>query len=237
MNGIRSLPRWKCAAVLMAAGLVAVRLPSPAVADVTVADKTRINIDIMYDDAMGWHLAAFDDFTGDTYEADELLLYANADTRRTAPDDPAYAFLGAPPGATIWVLPQSFDPSGLSMSVTSESIADGTFASYYEADPRVQSTAAWVRLTLKDVRGPGYMSVWQYDAYGQPVVWMATAAGITADDALFVELGRDADFNFAFTAPGIYEVDLQASAYLPGQDDPSCSDVVTYTFGVEATEP
>jgi surface-anchored protein len=222
------VPLW------VVAGFLAVGLPSGARADLTIADRTRINIDIAYDD-MGWHLSAFDDFSGDPYEANEVLLYASAATRATVPDDPEFAFLGAAPGSTVWVLPQAFNPGKLSMSVTTEEIADGTFASYYESDPRVRHTAAWVKLTLKDVRGPGDMSVWQDDHFGHPVVWMATADGITDDDAIFIQLGLDADFTFAFTAPGLYHVKFQASAYLPGETEPTVSDVVTYWFGVETT--
>ncbi len=210
-------------------------LPSAAPADITVADRTRINIDVAYDSEMGWHLAAFDDFTSAPYEADEVLLYASAITRATVPDDPDYEFLGVDPGSTVWVLPQTYNPDRLSVSATAENIAFGTFASYYESDPRVQNTAAWVKLTLKAVHGPGDLSVWQSDAYGRPVVWMDTADGITDDDAIFLQVGLDADFNFAFTAPGLYHVKFQASAYLPGQADPIVSDVVTYFFGVETT--
>lgn len=223
------VPLWAVAGLLVAA------VPSAAWAGVTVADRTRINIDVAYDEEMGWHLSAFDDFTGDPYEANEVLLHASAGTRQTVPDDPTYAFLGVDPGATVWVLPQAFNPGTLSLSVTTEKIAAGTFASYYEADPRVRSTAPWVKLSLKSVRGPGDLAVWQYDGYGRPVVWMATADGITGDDALFVQRGLDADFNFAFTAPGLYHVKFQVSAYLPGQADPVVSDVVNYTFGVETT--
>jgi surface-anchored protein len=218
-----------------AIALASIGLPSVAVAEKTIADHTRINIDIQYDADMGWHLASFDDFSGDPYEANEILLYANSMARQIVPDDPAYAFLGAAPGTTVWVLPQAWDPNTLSMSVTSESVAHDTFASYYESDPRVQQAAAWVKLTLKRVHGPGDMSVWQYDQYGQPVVWMATSDGISDDDAIFNQLGLDADFNFAFTAPGIYRVTFQASAYLPGQNDPIHSGEVTYRFGVEST--
>ena len=63
---------------------------------------------------------------------------------------------------------------------------------------------------------------------------MATSDGISDDDAVFVTSGRDSDYNWAFTAPGFYEIDVVASAYLPGTVDPTCSGVVTYAFGVES---
>jgi len=222
--------------ILLTAGLVSLGLSSAASAGITVVDMTRINIDINYDDKTGWDLGAHDELYDIFYKADGVLFYASELDRRTVPDDTDFAFLGADPGRTVWVLPQVFDPARLSVGVSAEGIADGTFASYYEPDPRVHSEAPWVKLTLKDVRGPGEVSVWQNDAFGRPVVWMATVDGISDDDAVFIFSGRDSDFNWAFTATGIYEVDVVASAFLPGEKDPTSSDVVTYTFGIETTK-
>jgi surface-anchored protein len=225
----RALPPF-----LVAAGLLAVCLPSTGFAQVTAIDMTRINIDIAYDDQNGWDLGAHDEFADVAYAADQVLFYVSEAERRTVPNNPDFAFLGADPGTPVWVLPQVFDPARLSVGVSAEEIADGTFAAYYESDPRVQSEAPWVKLTLKAVRGPGELSVWQNDAFGQPVLWMATSDGLTEDDAVFIFSGRDSDYNWAFTAPGIYEIDVVASGYLPNAVDPVCSDVVTYTFGVES---
>jgi surface-anchored protein len=220
--------------LVLITGLLTLVLASAGFAGVTVVDMTRINIDINYDDMTGWDLGAHDELQDIFYSADGVLFYASKADRRTVPDDPDFAFLGANPGDTVWVLPQVFDPGRLSVGVSAEGISDGTFAIYYEPDPRVHSEAPWVKLTLVDVRGPGDVSVWQNDGFGRPVVWMTTSDGITADDAVFIYSGRDSDFNWGFTAQGIYEIDVVASAYLPGERDPVCSDVVTYTFGVEA---
>jgi surface-anchored protein len=222
--------------LLVAAGFGAACVPTAGLADMTVVDSTRINIDIDYNKMTGWDLGAHDELADIAYEADEVLFYANMTARRTVPDDPDFAFLGAAPGETYWVLPMVFDPARLSVGVSTESIEDDTFASYFEADSRVHSTGPWVKLSFKEVRGPGRVSVWQNDAFGRPIVWMATAGEFTEDNAVFVLATRDADYNWAFTATGIYEVDVVASAFLPGEDHPVCSDVVTYTFGVEATE-
>ena len=221
---------------LLVTGILTAVVPALGRADVTVVDQTRINIDINYDDATGWDLGAHDEFADIFYGADEVLFYASPADRRVVPNDPDFAFLGASPGDTIWVLPQVFDPGRLSVGVSAEGISGDTFASYYEADPRVHATGAWVKLTLIAVRGPGDVSVWQNDAFGRPVVWMATSDGITDDDAVFVQTTRDADYNWAFTAPGIYEIDVQASAFLDA-DTPTASEVVTYTFGVECEMP
>jgi surface-anchored protein len=233
MYGSKRLSGRIFAPSLVAAGLLAVCLPSTGLAQVTAIDMTRINIDITFDNMM-WGLAAHDEFADIFYDADKILFYVSEVERRTVPNNPAFAFLGADPGATVWVLPQVFDPARLSVGVSAEGIADGTFASYLEPDPRVNSEAPWVKLTLKAVRGPGDLSVWENDAFGQPVLWMATSHGLTDQDAVFIYSGRDSDYNWAFTAPGFYEIDVVASAYLPGQSSPTCSSAVTYTFGVES---
>jgi surface-anchored protein len=218
---------------LIAAGLLAVCLPSIGSAQVTAIDMTRININMKFDNMM-WDLNAHDEFADVLYDADKVLFYLNETKRRTVPDDPAFAFIGADPGSTIWVLPQVFDPAGLSVGVSAEEISTETFASYEEQDPRVNAEGPWVKLTLKAVRGPGQLSVWQNDAFGRPVLWMATSHGLTDQDAVFIYASLDADFNWAFTAPGMYEIDVVASAHLPGQDNPVTSNVATYTFGVES---
>jgi surface-anchored protein len=205
----------------------------PAYGD--IIDHTRINIDIGFDEAMGWDLRLHDEFTDDVYDPDAVVLYANRSNRKIMPDDPDYAFIGANPGDTIRVLPAVFDPGRLSVGVSTGDIADGIFDSYYEDDPRVQSTGQWIKLTLKGVRGPGEVSVWQNDYYGKPIVWMDTADGIDDSDAVFLPAGGDADFNWAFTAAGTYEIDVQASGYQDGQL--ITSPIVTYTFGVEAGRP
>jgi surface-anchored protein len=221
-------------ALLLACGSLTLGAPAKSLAGRTVVDMTRINIDIDYSEKEGWNLAAHDEFHDIAYDADAVLFYANKGDRRTVPNDPDFAFLGADPGETYWGLPMVFDPGRLSVGVSVESIAANTFASYFETDSRVQATGPWVKVTFTAVRGPGNVSVWQNDYWGRPIVWMATVGGFTEDNAVFVLASRDSDYNWAFTAPGIYEIDVVASAYLP-EEDPVCSDVVTYTFGIEAT--
>src|SRR5262249_24087357 len=96
----------------------------------------------------------------------------------------------------------------------------------------------WIKLSLRDVRGPGHFSVWQPGTFGSYTLWMSTYdGGITSDDALFQLAQGHTHYNWAFTAPGMYEIDFQASAYLgPGMSNPTTSAVVTYYFCVEAPD-
>ncbi|HMQ16101.1 MAG TPA: choice-of-anchor M domain-containing protein, partial [Phycisphaerae bacterium] len=143
---------------------------------------------------------------------------------------------GVPAGQDIWVLPFAPAPDTLHLGVAAEEVKPGTLLSYIEADPRVAQEGAWIRLSLVDMRGPGEFSIWTTDAFGQPIVWMSTFDN-PLDNALFVLESQHAHFNYGFTAEGIYEIDVVASALLP-DGTLVTSDVATYTFGVkEVPEP
>src|SRR5207247_1512912 len=101
----KSSPGRTFSPLLLAAGLLALCLPSTGSTQLTAIDLTRINIDITFDNMM-WGLAAHDEFADIFYDADKILFYVSEANRRTVPDDPVFAFLGANPGDTVWVLPQ-----------------------------------------------------------------------------------------------------------------------------------
>ena len=111
------------------------------------------------------------------------------------------------------------DPELLFLGIGSEEIDPTTF----DGD---------ITLTLKGVSGPGEFSLYSIDAFGAPVVEMATSDGITAADAVTVLAGSHAHYNFAFTAIGRYAIDFEATASLPGGTATS-SGIVTYFFRVQ----
>jgi surface-anchored protein len=155
----------------------------------------------------------------------------------TQTSDPRYAFTGAAPGDPIWIVPISpRNPDLLQLGVSAERIDDGVLGAYYETDPRVTNgfQVAWIRINLVDVQGPGYFSVWQVsDPLSRaPTVWMSTYDNPNPN--LFFTLPNGHfDYNWAFTQPGNYTVDFQATAYLPDGTAVS-SDVTPYHFQVDA---
>lgn len=166
------------------------------------------------------------------YAPDEAILYAGENTTVPRPAGNQWDFIGAPEGADIWVLPQSELPEMLFLGLGAEEIKPGTFQTYNEDDPRVNASGEWIKLSLVGVNGPGEFSVWTTDALGTPVVWMSTADD-GLDDVLFALAGGHTHLNWGFTAEGVYEIDVRASAFLP-DGTPVVSDVATYTFGVNA---
>lgn len=150
--------------------------------------------------------------------------------------DPRFAFTGAAPSGPIWIVPISpRDVNLLQLGVSGERIDSATLGSYKESDPRINNVIAfpWIRLNVVGVQGPGQFSVWQTDDFGNPTVWVASA-GNPNPNLFFTGPGGHVDYNWAFTAPGNYRVDIQASAFLPDMT-PVSSDVTTYYFQVDDT--
>lgn len=201
-----------------------------------VLQTGHADIGLAYEDG-AWDLHVHDETNDTEYEPGGALLFVGPDAKTVQPAGSQWEFLGAGAGNDLWVLPQNQNPNLLFLGVGTEEVEPGAFASYLETDPRVNATAAWVRLTLRDVRGPGEFSVFQTDAFGNPIVWMSTADnGITDDDSLFISVGSHAHYNWTFTGVGLYEIDVEASAFLDdglGGLTPTSSGVVTYYFGVE----
>lgn len=94
----------------------------------------------------------------------EVVLQALPESVTEVPDDPRYAFLGEP-ADLIWVLPQSQDPDLLWPGWSTERISAGAL----EDDQ--------VTFTLEDVDRPGFVSIFNVNAFGDPVIrWHADAA-------------------------------------------------------------
>lgn len=164
-----------------------------------------------------------------------LEFLPEAQTIQTS--DPRYAFTGAAPGDPIWIVPISpRNPDLLQLGVSAERIGDGILQMYRETDPRVDTVdrVAWIRINLVDVQGPGYFSVWQIDDPFQntPTVWVSSYQNDNPNLFFTIPNGH-VDYNWAFTQPGDYTVDFQATAYLP-DGTPVASDVTPYHFQVDA---
>jgi surface-anchored protein len=212
--------------------------------DRTVLDAVHIltnqhtDLDVTYSSALGKLQLAENNKSVDPiayYPADHAILEFLPEAKRPQTADPRFAFTGVAAGQPIWIVPISpRDPLLLQLGVSGERIDSGVLGSYKETDPRINNVIPfpWIRLNVVDVQGPGKFSVWQTDDFGSPTVWVA--AGNQNPNLFFTGPGGHVDYNWAFTAPGNYRVDIQASAYLPDMT-PVSSDVTTYYFQVDDT--
>lgn len=129
-------------------------------------------------------------------------------------------FLGTA-GSDVWVLPSPQNPNLLFLGFGGEEIEPGTFVNDE------------FTIALKGVSGPGTFTVYDFDSFANPVVWMNSRDGINGADSRIVGPGLHQDLNWAFSAPGDYTVFFEASGNSVANGFTSSGDV-PYVFHVEA---
>jgi len=182
---------------------------------------TDIGID--YDESINeWGLHIHDEANDAEYEPPtNALLIVKSEAHGVVPAGAQWSFLGAE-GGDIWILPQAPNPDLLLLGFGAEEIADGTFSNN-------QFT-----VTLTGFSGPGSLAIYDLDSFGEPVVWMKTADGLSNADSRTLPSGAHSDINWAFSAPGDYTVTFEASA-VSTLNGLASSGPVDYKFHVVAT--
>jgi surface-anchored protein len=185
--------------------------------------RGELDVEVVYE--MGeWEIALLDESTEREIEPADGLLKAAHNSERMIPGDAAFSFLGTP-GDPIFVLPQAENPSLLFLGIAGDEIPGGVF------------TGDSVNLDLIGVRGPGHVFLYSEDAFGMPnAPFFNSADGVDASDAFPVAVGGHSHQNWAFTAPGIYKVAVQAAGTLTAGSQMTSSPVVELSFLVEARE-
>jgi len=169
----------------------------------------------------GWDIAVASDepdsLLGEiAVEPAEALLYVNMNARITLPSIPnGFEFIGAKPGETFWVLPQTEGSGALPLGLCTEEADISRLCDWNPGDVRGADIAdKWFELKIVAVRGPAdaNFSMWQADGINPPVVFVSTAeGGITEDDVFYISAGSHSHLNWGFTKPGICEIDLRIS--------------------------
>jgi surface-anchored protein len=195
----------------------------PAVVQLT---NQHVDLRVLYDAnaTNRLSLVALDKDTHTSHPADETVLVVPESARLSLPDGTPFGAAGAP----IWVLPQSQNPDLLFLGISAEGIAANAFSN------------GSLGLQLKSVNGPGNFFLWQASQFGGFEVRMNSADGISAADATTPLVGSHEHFNWGFTAPGIYQITLQASARIAGETTNTTSLDTVFTFHVlplPATSP
>jgi surface-anchored protein len=199
----------------------------------TVLDHQHTDVNVNYNG--GWVFGANNVDDTQVTPLDDTLLYLNGMTQGVQPAGSQWDFLGAGAGNTVWSIPQVRRPGELFLGFRSQETAAGTFASYHEDDPRVQSDGQWETVKLQQVLGPGTFSLFQTDPFGNPqTVWMSASQGNVHDtDKIFVPEGGHFDYNWAFSQPGVYQIVVKVSAFLETNPPTlTTSDDVTFNFAV-----
>jgi len=135
------------------------------------------------------------------------------------PDTAAFSFLGRP-GYSTWVLPAVENTNLLFLGFGAEEVESGVFIGDV------------LRMELASVTGAGDFAVYSFDGFGNPIVHINSADGISAADFFQVVAGGHTDLNWAFSAPGTYRIGFRARGTLVTGNVEVVSDIAYYTFTV-----
>ncbi|WKD60170.1 hypothetical protein CCICO_00550 [Corynebacterium ciconiae DSM 44920] len=127
---------------------------------------------------------------------DELVFVLDQSSAQQLPEGDEFAFTGAEPGQSVWVIPQTQKPEvpwlgWNTQSPTLEGVVDGGVTFTYEGH-----------------QGPGDFSLFLQDGglNGPEQVF------VNAGDTAFVDLGTHTHANWVFTEPGVHLVKLNVNA-------------------------
>lgn len=165
-----------------------------------------------------WDISIIRNGPDDVLDPDETVMvildrpFPSEGGQVVRPSGSRWDFLGVEAGDPIWIIPQAFT-SHLWAGWRSE----GNLAEYFNPDPRLGFVAPFVEVSLEQFghsgSGEGHFSIWSNQTGGATTVWIASADGITDQDSYFFSSGHS-HTNLGFSAPGVYQVDLRAKAFV-----------------------
>ncbi|MDO5079884.1 choice-of-anchor M domain-containing protein [Buchananella hordeovulneris] len=154
---------------------------------------------------------------------DATVLQIKDAAKLPVPDDPAYEFLAQPAGTEVWVMPQTQHP-------------DVVWLGWNTQDPEVMSRIdRGVTLSLEAVQGPGDVLMYlQSGSFGAPeVLWDSRQQ---AAQPIWVDVNTHTHSNWVFTQPGVYLLQVKASADLVDGNHVEDTRLLRFAVG-DATEP
>jgi surface-anchored protein len=151
-----------------------------------------------------------------------VVLRAGEAATLTVPDDDAYSFVGAAPGETVWVVPQTQNP-------------DVVWVGWNTQDPEVMAVIdRGVTLSLTGVQGPGTMTTYlQSGSFGAPqILWDSR---VSDPQPIWVDVNTHTHANWVFTEPGVYLVRIEAAADLLDGTSVADTQVIRFAIGEAAS--
>lgn len=211
-----------------------------------VITNQHIDFATNYNPTLGqWQLTLRDEdiqreFAGRTAPgADRVIIQAGLSARVEVPNIPGFSFLGSP-ATSVWVMPQTQDPELPYIGVSTENLTlqGGWSGDSVSSQLLVRGVSSGVfsgnqiTLRLSAISGPGNFFLYSTDFSGQPVISMNTSDGLSTADARVFSPGTHSHFNWAFTAPGTYDLTFVASGVLASSGTLSQSTPTTFRFAI-----
>lgn len=154
---------------------------------------------------------------------DEAVYHLTEAARLQIPANPNFAFLGAP-GDPVWIAPHIENPALLFLGISGQRIAAGVFG------------GDRLGLRLVGVKGPGHFAMYGLGSGGNVELFHNSRDGIGANEVALFGIGGHDHQNWAFSAPGHYELTFKAEGTLTS-GHPIASPETTYRFAVGDVDP
>ncbi len=183
----------------------------------TVLDIGHVDIALGYQDTQ-WNFTVQDKANNVSYAPGAAVLGVNASSQQVIPADPAYSFLGSA-GSSYYLLPQTQAAGSLFLGVNGEAVPNNQF----EGDV--------FSVYLRSVSGPGNFSMFTTDGSGNVTVLMNSGDGLSGEDHIEMPTTSHLHGNWAFSAPGVYTIGLEAYSFDLGQGNVT-SPTVNFTVQV-----
>lgn len=198
---------------------VEIVLPCPEHPHTMPASHTDIQIPLTFD--AGWDIYIHTELpVPETRVETDAALFALTSAHRTSfagSVPPAFQFIGGRAGETFWYYNQSQAPAPGFNSEDMGAAELGELCLWDPNDPARNAAGAqtWLQVNLIDVRGPegGEVSMWREIADNATVFFSTFDGGITGDDVFYIRAGTHSHNSWAFTRPGLYEVDIQVKTW------------------------
>lgn len=133
------------------------------------------------------------------FEPSQLIVVATNEAKQLRPADEIWHATGADANEPLWVLPQHERQGLPALGVSTAGIEIGTLL-----DDAVS-------LELRYCDGPGQVSLWADDAFGQPSFLLSTHH---QELLAILPVGLHAHYNWGFSKPGTYTLVFEASGDL-----------------------
>jgi hypothetical protein len=181
-------------------------------------EHTDIEIPLLFD--IGWDIHINSGPQGGTttrIETEAGMFALTSDHQKTYGGSASFQFIGVNPGETYWRFLQGEEPSPGFDSQDILSAESNELCLWDPNDPAGNTSGfgKWLQVNLVEVRGPvgGHISLYQESGINPNVFFSTFDGGITEKDVYFIQASAHAHNSWAFTEPGLYEVDIQISTF------------------------
>ena len=185
--------------------------------EISLLKSGEVDIELEYDNE-DFELIYLKEETGEEFLPSEAALFASKNAWQKIPENELFSFLGGE-GDLVAILPQEENEDLLFLGLASDELEGGVFA------------GDSVNIQLSSVRGPGDFHLYSVDALSVPSILLSSRD--SAKQEYVFGVGKHSHYNWAFSRPGYYEIDLIISGSLQGSDTVVTSDPITMNFEIE----